>query len=276
MTPPDPDWRTLNRANWDERTQVHLGPRGYDLSRLRAGLGRLPLVEPELGPVAGLKILHLQCHIGTDSLALAQRGATVVGLDFSPEAIRAARNLARELGLSGQASFVESDVYEARTAIPHPASFDAVFVTWGALCWLPDIKEWTRIVAHFLHSGGFLYLAEGHSAALVFDDRTGADPGRPGFYWPYLARQGHSETDERDYADPEARLRNATTQQWLHPLGDVVTAILDAGLQLEWLHEHDAIPWRMFECLVESEEGVFRWPDQPWLPLAYSLCARKP
>src|SRR5271167_3604075 len=100
MAGSETQWRRLNRANWDERVGVHLGPQGYDLRALRAGRGRLRIVEDELGPVAGLRILHLQCHIGTDSLALAQRGAEVVGLDFSAAAIEAARGLAAELGLS--------------------------------------------------------------------------------------------------------------------------------------------------------------------------------
>ena len=106
----EPDWRRLNRANWDERAAVHLGPRGYDLTDLRGGRGRLPIVDDELGSVAGLRVLHLQCHIGTDTLALAQRGAEVVGLDFSVSAIAAARGLAAELGLSERVRFVQADL----------------------------------------------------------------------------------------------------------------------------------------------------------------------
>jgi len=271
----EPEWRRLNRANWDERARVHLGPRGYNLTALRAGRGRLGLVEQELGPVDGLKILHLQCHIGTDSLALAQRGAQVVGVDFSPTAIGAARRLSAELGLADQTHFVQADVYEADRAVNDPHGFDRVFITWGTICWIPDLKNWARIIAHFLRPCGYLYFAEGHPAALVFDDQTGADPARPGFFWPYLLARGPLiEADPRDYSDPEARLANATTHQWLHPVGEVVTALIEAGLRLDWLHEHEAVPWRMFDCLVEDAEGFFRWPDRAWLPLAYSLRAR--
>jgi SAM-dependent methyltransferase len=272
MAGSEADWRRLNRANWDERVGVHLGPRGYDLHALRAGRGRLRIVEDELGPVASLRILHLQCHIGTDSLALAQRGAEVVGLDFSPAAIEAARSLATELGLSHQVRFVTADVYDALTAIPEPGAFDGVFVTWGTICWLPDIRAWAKVVARFLKPGGFFYFAEGHPAALVFADSVGTG-GWPGFFMPYLGRAPLIEADPHDYADPEARFANAITHQWLHPLGDVVTALLGAGLRLDWLHEHDRVPWRMFNCLVQDEASLYRWPDQPWLPLAYSLRA---
>jgi len=276
MMSDDPDWRRLNRANWDERVAVHLGPGGYDLRDLRAGRGRLRIVEDELGPVDGLRILHLQCHVGHDSLALVQRGATVVGLDFSPAAVAAASQLAEQLGLLGRARFVLSDIYDAPAAIPEAAGFDCVFATWGTIPWLPDIGSWARVVAHFLKPGGFFYFAEGHPLALVLDDAAANGAGRPGFALPYFGREPFVDTDPRDYADPDARLAHATTHQWLHPLGDVVTALIEAGLRLDWLHEHPVVPWRMFDCLVPDEEELYRWPDKPWLPLAYSLRATRP
>lgn len=276
MTGDDADWRRLNRANWNERTAVHLAPGGYDLRGLRGGRKALPIVDAELGPVDGLRVLHLQCHIGTDSLALAQRGAAVVGLDFSPAAIAAASRLAQELGLTETTRFVLADIYDAPAALAEAASFDLVFASWGTICWLPDIVAWARVVAHFLKPGGVFYFAEGHPAALVLDDSTATPDGKPGLFLPYLGRSAFIDTDPRDYADPTARLVNATTHQWLHPLSDVVTALIEAGLHLDWLHEHDAVPWRMFGCMVQDAAGLFRWPDRPWLPLAYSLRATRP
>jgi len=271
------NWRTVNRANWDERVPIHLAAPVYDPAKLRAGQARKNAIEEaELGPVDGLRLLHLQCHFGRDSLILAQQGATVVGLDFSAPAITAARALAAELGLADRARFVEADLYDAPIAIPEPASFDRVFVTWGALCWLPDIAGWARIVAHFLKPGGSLYLAEGHPAALVFGDEGSGPDGRPGFFVPYFHSEPLVLEETRDYADPTARLSNSTTSQWIHPLSAVVTALIAAGLRLDWLHEHDAVTWRMFACLEEGADGLFRWPDKPWLPLAYSLQATRP
>ncbi len=273
----EPDWLRLNRANWDERVGVHLGPRGYDLVDLRQGRGQMNAIEEaELGSVAGLDVVHLQCHFGRDSLCLAQRGAaSVVGLDFSPPAIEAARALAAELGLADRTRFVLSNLYDARAAIDAPASFDLAYVTWGALCWLPDVAEWARIVAHFLRPGGSLYLAEAHPAALVFDDLVPGADGRPGWFVPYR-HDGPLTIDEvRDFMDPEARLTNSRTHQFMHPIGDVIGALLGAGLRLEWFHEHDAITWRMFACQTKGADGLYRWPDKPWLPLAYSLRARK-
>ncbi len=270
------NWLETNRANWDERVKIHLAAECYDTSDLRGGRGRLhPIEEAELGPVDGLRILHLQCHFGRDSLILAQRGAAVIGLDFSSPAIAAARALAADLGLTERAKFIEADLYEAPNALPEPESFDLVFVSWGAVNWLPDIRRWADIVIYFLRPGGAFYLAEGHPCAAVFDDATRLANGMPGYFAPYFSGEPLILNDPRDYADDTARLKNSTTCEWIHPLGKVVTSLLDAGLALNWLHEHDSVPWRMFDQLVRDATGMYRWPDRAWLPLAYSLRAER-
>ena len=272
----EPVWRATNRAHWDEKVALHLGPRGYDLADLRAGRGPFNTIEEaELWPVAGSRILHLQCHFGADTLRLAQRGATVVGLDFSAPAIDAARRLAGELGLADRAHFVEADLYDAPAAIPERAAFDMVFVTWGAISWLPDISRWAEIVCQFLKPGGSLYLAEAHPAALVFDDAAVLPDGRPGYFAPYFSREPVVMEEAHDYIDETTTAANATIYTWVHPLGDVVSALLKAGMTLDWLHEHDAVTWHMFDVLIKGADGLWRWPDKPWLPLAFSLRATR-
>ncbi len=271
------DWRALNLANWDERAAVHLGPRGYDRSSHRVGSGRLDAIaEAELDPVAGLRVLHLQCHIGDDSVALAQRGAAeVVGVDFSPAAVDAARAFAAEVG-AANARFLVSDLYAAPASLPDEAGrFDLVFTTWGVIGWLPDIGAWARVVAHFLRPGGALYFADAHPVSLVLDDGVPGAEGRPGWLVPYFDRAPRAFQEPGDYADPEARLANSRFVAWLHPLSDILGALSAAGLRLEWLHEHARLPWQPFRCLVRDADGLWTWPDQPWLPLGLSLrCVR--
>lgn len=274
----EPEWLRANRASWDEQVGVHLGPRGYDLSRLRAGSGRLNAIEEaELPAVRGKRVLHLQCHFGADSLTLAQRGAEVVGLDFSAAAVEAARALASELGLSDRARFVQAEVYDAPQAVPLPHGFDLVFVTWGALGWLPDIAGWARVVAALLRPGGSLYSADSHPTALVLDDLAGEPDaaGRPRWYVPCFEPEGIVIDDPTDYADARARLANSRTVEWMHPLGAILGTLLGAGLRLEWLREHPRVTWRMFRCLVRASDGCWTWPDRPWLPLSLSLRAIK-
>ncbi len=274
MGPDEREWRRANRANWDERVPIHLQAPAYEMAPLRAGQGHLhPIEEAELGPVDGLRVLHLQCHFGKDTLALAQRGAEVVGLDFSPPAIEAARALAAELGLEGRARFAEADLYDAPSAVGEGAAFDRVFVTWGAINWLPDIRRWAEVVAHFLRPGGALYLADSHPAAQVFDTAAKSPDGMPGWYVPYFDTSAFVDDCPVDYADETARLQNTRTYEWIHNLGDIINGLIDAGLTLRWMHEHDAVPWRMFDILVKGQDDMYRWPDKPWLPLAFSLYA---
>lgn len=272
----EPAWKAANHAHWDEMVGLHLGPGGYDLAALRSGRGRFNAIEEEeLWPVDGKHVLHLQCHFGADSLKLAQRGAKVVGLDFSPAAIAAASQLAKELGLADRVRFVQADLYDAPAAIPEPAAFEMVFVTWGAITWLPDIGRWAEIVAHFLKPGGSLYLAEAHPAALVFDDAAPLFDGRPGFFAPYFSREPVMLEVTQDYMDETATVRNATTYTWIHPLSEIISSLLTAGLTLDWFHEHDAVTWRMFKVLAQDVKKLWRWPDRPWLPLAFSLRATR-
>jgi SAM-dependent methyltransferase len=267
----------LNRANWDERTPIHLGPRGYDLAPHRAGRGRLDaLVEAELGPVAGLRVLHLQSHLGDDSIALAQRGAAeVLGVDFSPAAVAAATRLAAECGAAA-VCFVEADALRAPDALPAEAGrFDLVFTSWGTVCWLPDIGAWARSVAFFLRPGGALHFADAHPLIRCFDAPGGTldAAGRPGLAIPYFDRAPQVFDDPSDYMDEAAVLANSRTVEWMHGVGDILGALRAAGLRLDWLREHPRLAWRMFPHLVRDAGGMWTWPGQPWLPLALSLRA---
>lgn len=281
------EWLDANRAHWDERVPIHVASSFYDQRPLRAGAGRLTRVdEAELARVfpgadgrfdlSGKRVLHLQCHFGADSLALAQRGASVVGLDFSMAAVREARKLAGELELSGQVRFLAANVYDARHALPEPDSFDLVFTTWGTICWLPDIAEWARIVEWFLKPGGMLYFADSHPLAQVFEADPERPEGLPVFRYPYAQEAADVYDEASDYADENAVLQNTRGWEWAHPLAQTVGALLDAGLRLDRLAEHDELPWRMYPSLVPVGGGMFGWPEENWLPLAVSLMVSKP
>jgi SAM-dependent methyltransferase len=275
------EWLDANRAQWDERVPLHVASEFYDLGQLRAGTGRLyPIEEGELESyfpegLSGKRVLHLQCHFGADTLALAQRGAEVVGVDFSKPAVVEARRLAAELGLDDRSRFVNANVYDLRHTLPQPESFDVVYTTWGTIGWLPDVAEWARIVEWYLKPGGKLYFADGHPSAYVFDGA--GERGLPAFAYPYDA-DGAADVidDDADYADPDATLENTRTFEWNHPLADTVSALLDTGLAVDFLHEHYAVPRKMFPVLESGDDRLFRWPAEKWLPLALSIGAGKP
>ncbi|QEO15572.1 class I SAM-dependent methyltransferase [Agromyces intestinalis] len=277
------DWLDDNRANWDDRVPVHLGSEMYDRSALMSGGSQLDPIAREgierLFPegLEGKRVLHLQCHFGSDSLSLVNLGATVVGIDFSEPAIDEARRAAAELGVSDRARFIQANVYDARHMLPEPESFDLVFTTWGTIGWLPDVAEWARIVAWFLKPGGHLYFADGHPTAWIFDYDGEPDEGAlPKVRFPYDSSKPDVLEDPSDYADTEAVIEHARTWEWTHPLSETMRAIRDAGLVIEEFEEHFRLPWRVFPAVVPVGEGMYGWPDTKWIPLAVELVARHP
>jgi SAM-dependent methyltransferase len=270
------DFRKANRAKWDELVAPHVTANAYGVDALRRGERRLhPIEDREIGDVAGLSILHLQCHFGVDSLVLAQRGASVTGLDFSPNAIETARALAADLKLD--ATFVEGDLYAAEDLIE--GRFDLVFTTWGTICWLPDVNGWARIAAHFLKPGGRFYFADCHPMGNVWDDSAGAcDPVDGAFRtkYPYFHAADPMAMDDPGASDH--RTEATRTYEWAHPVGDIVTAVSRAGLTFEFLHEHDEIAWQLLPGLVAKSGGMYGWPDgmTTMLPLSLSFLATKP
>ena len=275
------DWLDDNRSNWDERVPVHVASEFYDREPLRLGDGVLDPIaragiermHPE--GLDGVRVLHLQCHFGSDTLSLANLGASVVGLDFSRAAVEEARRMATEIGVADRARFVEANIYDARHVLPEPGSFDLVFTTWGTIGWLPDVAEWARIIAWFLKPGGRLYFADGHPAAFVFDGADGPG-GLPTFQYAYANPGPDVLEDPRDYADPAASLEHARTWEWMHPLDEVLGSLRGAGLAIDEFTERYQVPWQIFPFAVPQGDGMFGWPAQRWLPLSYEVVASAP
>lgn len=270
----DGGWREANLARWDERVPIHAASPNYDLEAFKRGQDVIPPFEAaEVGDVAGMSVAHLQCHMGQDTLSWARRGAArVAGLDFSPAAIAQARALAEHLGYdAGRAEFVVADVYDAAAAMPE-AAYDMVYVSCGAIDWLPDVRRWAEVAASLVRPGGFLYVSEFHPLHFSLDDATGSRVLHSYFRGGPLVRE-----DPGSYADPAAATVHNTSYQWVHTLGDVVSAVAAAGLRLEFLHEHDKSVFARFANMSRAADGCFRFPPEaPSVPLMYTLKAVKP
>ncbi len=269
----------INRLHWDDRAEIHARDSTgfYRIAEFRAGADSLtPIEAAELGEVAGLRVLHLQCHLGLDTLSLARRGAMVTGLDFSAKAIGFARQLSAETGLP--AAFVEGDVHEVRDLVA--GTFDLVFATWGVFCWIPDVGRWIRGAARMLHPGGRLYIADDHPAAAQLDERPGPD-GRPHLVVsePWRSTPGAPAEYEasHSYTGDPAPIGHTASRQWAHGLSAFVNGVVDGGLALSFLHEHDRVPWRRFPGMERDTGGLWRLPaGTPGVPLAFSLLASRP
>ncbi len=266
-----------NQALWEAWTAIHAAGDFYDLDGFRAGGVRLTAEEiAALGDVRGQSLLHLQCHFGIDTLSWARLGATVTGADFSPSSIRLARELAADLGLP-DATFVESNVYDLPDHLD--GEFDIVYTSRGVLGWLPDIAGWARVVARYVRPGGRFYISEIHPVIQAFENE-GVRRGELRLAYPYWEhREPLVFPVTGSYADESADVGTQTEHGWDHGLGEIVTALIDAGLHLDWLRESAELEWKL-DFLVETAPDSGRWRLPPEaegeLPLMFSLLASKP
>jgi SAM-dependent methyltransferase len=265
----DPAWALANRALWDEAAPLHASSAFYDLAAFVEGRDSLHEYEPdELGSVVGSTLLHLQCHIGTDTLSWARRGATVMGLDFSEASLRLARTLAIDCGLD--AEFICADVYDAGIAVG-PKRFDVVYTGVGALLWLPELAPWAEVVASLVKPRGVLYVNEIHPLliAMSADGRTIEQD---------LVDAPVRRIDEPGgtYAAPDAILEHTVTYERNHAISEIVSALLDTDcFGLELLHEH-SMTRAPYPCLRRDDDGYYRLPpESPKFPLGYSIRMRR-
>ncbi|MGD8405091.1 MAG: class I SAM-dependent methyltransferase [Anaerolineales bacterium] len=260
-----------NQKLWDQWTLEHEESPFYDLKGFKSGKDRLRSIElSELGDVSGKSLLHLQCHFGMDTLAWARRGATVTGIDLSKKSIALARSLSRELKLPAQ--FHCSDIYQLTQSLS--GDFDIVFTSYGVLHWLRDLKQWGEIIAHFLKPNGIFYIVEDHPSFRMFTTEadTKIQLANPYFF---------SEIPERvkmtgSYAtDNQGDL--ASFYIWNHSIGEVINAIIDAGLVIEFLHEFPYAARAKFPFMEKGADGWWRLPEEyVQIPFLFSLRARKP
>ncbi|KHO00455.1 methyltransferase type 12 [Metarhizium album ARSEF 1941] len=276
------DYETINRAAWDERVPLHVASSDYQVKDYMSDADFIGNViqfdRLLLGDLTGLNCVHLQCHIGTDMLGLARLGAaSVTGLDFSAAAITAARKLADATAGSGgeKLKFVEASVQRGLTVLPR-GTFDLVFVSIGSLCYVPNIREWAAVVSGLLKLGGRLFVREFHPVLLSLDH---GKPDELVINFPYfereepviMDRQG-TYVDSGDYA-----FRSTRRAVFNHGIGDVVQALLDEGMRLTMLREHQSAPLMGASPELDVDErGEYSLKDRPWrLPLSYTLQAVK-
>jgi SAM-dependent methyltransferase len=259
-----------NKKRWNEITPVHVHSTFYDVAGFKAGKSQMimPYEIEEVGDVKGKSLLHLQCHFGMDTLAWGRLGAKVTGVDFSDEAIKQARKLSKEIGI--KARFIESDLYTLPDVLKD--KFDIVYTGGGAICWLPDLKKWGKIIAHFLKPGGFFYIMEGHPFMNVFDNSATAKELK--VTWSYFKNPEWLECKpDADYADP-AFTGSVTSAEWTHSLGEIINGLIQAGLKIEFLHEHKMIFYKVFPFMVQDKDNYWHLEGDR-LPLVFSLKATK-
>lgn len=268
-----PEAREVNRARWDELAAIHGQDAYYDVEALIDGRDSLTeeeeaAVRDAVGDVAGIDVLHVQCHIGFDSISLARRGARVTGVDFSPASLAKAADLAERCGVAVE--WVEGDA----TGLPELLSgrFDLAYATVGVLCWIHDADAWMRSVYRTLRPGGRLVLLDGHPLAEMIET---ADPLTLDF--PYANDGGHRFETQGSYANRTAKLTHTAGVYYAHSLGQIVTGAVQAGFRVDALIEHVESSFEHRGIPTLEPDGRWRLRiDGQALPLLFTLRATRP
>jgi SAM-dependent methyltransferase len=258
-----------NRDHWDEIASIHL--RSYDIDGLLNGISGIDKIQKrELYPVEGKDLIHLQCHIGTDTLSLALDGAKVTGVDFSSKSIEIARQLAARMNL--EADFIEANVLDLKGLISK--KYDIVYTSKGVLCWIRDLDRWAETISYLLKEGGCFYILETHPMVLMFDDTLESDLQ---IKYPYFHQDEptHFDDDHPDYADKTYVPRNKT-YEWTWSLSEIVNALIRNGLKIELLKEYDELFYEAFPKMGKSSDNWFFLEKyKGMVPLTFTLLARK-
>lgn len=256
----------VNKATWNEKVKVHSKSEMYDLEAFKKGKTSLMKYEVDaLGDVKGKSLLHLQCHFGQDTLSWSRLGAKCVGVDLSNEGIKLAQQLNEELNLD--AEFVCCNVLDTSDYIKD--KFDIVFTSYGTIGWLPDLKPWGKMIAERLKSGGTFYIAEFHPIVWMFDYLD----GKPVMKYGYNQEEAIYEEYEGTYANQSSKMISKE-YGWNHGLGEVVSALTEAGLHIEYLKEYDESPYDVLPELVKTENGMYATKDKLY-PLIFEIKATK-
>ncbi len=261
------DYFKVNKATWNKKVAIHAKSDMYAMKAFKKGKSSLMSYELEaLGDVVNKSLLHLQCHFGQDTLSWSRMGAKCFGVDISDEAIKLARELNDELKLD--AKFACCNVLDISKHISE--TFDIVFTSYGTIGWLPDLKPWGQMISERLNPGGTFFIAEFHPIVWMFDYLGDTPVMKHG----YNQKEAIYEEYTGTYAD-ESSSMVSKEYGWNHGLGELVTALTEAGLRIEYLNEYDESPYNVLPNLVKTKSGSYVTKDRIY-PIIFTLKAIKP
>jgi SAM-dependent methyltransferase len=219
----------------------------------------------ELGDIKGKSLIHMQCNTGADTLCLKRLGASVSGVDLAPDNILYAKKLFADFKLEGQ--FYESDILEFTKT--HHQKYDVVFTSEGAIIWLPDLKKWARTARKLIKDDGFFYVNEMHPFFLMFDESEFPNH-KLILKYPYFGRKPEIGDSIGGYA---AETRPGVNYSWMYSIADVVNALIEAGFQIEFIHEFDSLCYDL-GGMTPIKPSHWQYPDlKGKMPFMFSIKA---
>jgi ubiquinone/menaquinone biosynthesis C-methylase UbiE len=256
----------INRQSWNNRTDIHVKSKFYDMNNFIKGRSSLNSIELELlGDLKGKTILHLQCHFGQDTISLSRLGAEATGVDLSDRAIERAKQIAKDT--HSNTTFICCDIYELPNYLDK--QFDIIFTSYGTIGWLPNLDKWANIISRYLKPSGQFVLVEFHPLVWMFDDNFEEIKYR------YFNSGAIVESESGTYADKKADITQEYVT-WNHDLGEVINSLIQNGLEICSFNEYDYSPYDCFNKTLEFEPGKYRIEHlENKIPMVYSITAKK-
>lgn len=262
----DIDYKKINKASWNQRTEIHYNSEFYDNANFIKGKSSLNEIELALlGDISGKSILHLQCHFGQDTISLSRLGAKTTGVDISDRAIATAESLAKLT--SSESTFICCDIYDLPKHLDQ--EFDIVFTSYGTIGWLPDLSLWAGIVSKYLSKGGQFIMADFHPVVWMLDDDFSH------IKYNYFNQEAIIEKETNTYAERNKEIE-VTSVCWNHSISDILNSLIESGLAIKSFNEFDYSPYNCFSRTIEFEAGKFRIEHLgDKIPMVYSIKAKK-
>ena len=254
-----------NKVAWGQLSKAHYEHYKKAIQEKRHNFSKI--IEEELGNISGKTVIHLQCNTGADTVLLAQKGATVTGVDLVPDNIFYAKKMSEELGIKN-IDFIESDIMEFKEK--HNKKYDMVFTSEGVLCWLPDLNKWAETVKHLLKENGVLYVLDSHPFYMTFDEEK-LKENKLEIKYPYFIREPEYEDEMHDYASDN---KTGVNYGWMYKVSDIINTLAKAGLTIEYFNEYDTLYFNL-GGMENFDNGHCHYPFfDTKLPFTFSLKAR--
>ncbi|MFO7696430.1 MAG: class I SAM-dependent methyltransferase [Anaerolineae bacterium] len=229
-----------NREAWNEVMPLHQRAARARLDDAFQQPGHLELDPDALAAlqragVQGKAVAHLCCNNGVELLSVRNLGAgRCVGFEISDLAIEEAQARARLCGI--HCEYLRTDVYEIGPE--YDGLFELVYVSAGALGWMPDLPRFLRRAAALLRPGGRVVIREIHPVVemLPYDSLTELDPLK--IREPYFKEDPYIDYGGLDYVGGTAYDSTHPQYWFVHTLGQIVTGLVEAGCAIEWLEEY--------------------------------------
>ena len=256
-----------NEHAWAQLSKEH-----YETfkQRLSNGTHKLnPFIMKEIGDLTGKKVIHLQCNTGADTMLLARMAKSAVGVDLVSDNVHYAKVLAKDLNLTN-VDFICSDIMKLMEV--HHEKYDVVFVSEGAIGWLPDLKKWGETVKHLLKDDGFFYIFESHPFFNMLDEGK-LTKNVLEVKYPYFGKVPDVDYSIGGYASETKD--NVESYFWMYTISDIINALVSAGLRIEFFNEFTEIFWDLGDMEKVDGYELYNFPFNPdKFPMTFSLKAR--